>query len=447
MTKEKAMDNIDKLIVHGLVVTVDDDETLIEDGAIAISGTDIVAIGPFYELSPQYRAAEVIDATGHIVMPGLINAHAHNGMTLYRGLVDDMPLETWLEIMLKAESQFVSPDTVKLGARLAYAEMIRGGTTMSLDMYWHPAASAQAAREAGFRLMNGLMFIDFDEAPDRISVDQRIELGREFLEEYRDDPLIERCVFPHTTYTVAPENLKKTRALADEFGVFWCTHVSETAAEVSTVMDRYGRTPPRHLDHLGLLSDRTVLAHCVHLSDEEVDMLAERGTVAVHCPLSNLKLASGIAPVPRMRQAGVCVTLGTDGAASGNDLDMWMAMRLAAVVHRGVHGDPTFLPAPEVVNMVTCDAARALGLGDRVGSLEVGKRADIIIIDLNRPHLVPLYDVYSHLVYAVGRDDVSTVLINGQVVMRNRQLLTTDEQATMAEVRAMAQQIAEVAAV
>jgi 5-methylthioadenosine/S-adenosylhomocysteine deaminase len=321
--------------------------------------------------------------------------------------------------------------------------MIRGGTTMSVDMYWHPAASAQAAREAGFRLMNGPIFIDFDEAPDRIPVDQRIERGREFLEEYRDDPLIEPCVMPHTTYTVAPENLEKTHALADEFGVFWGTHASETVAEVSTVTDQYGRTPPRHLDHLGLLSDRTVLAHCVHLSDEEVDLLAERGTVAVHCPLSNLKIASGIAPVPRMRQVGVSVTLGTDGAASGNDLDMWLAMRLAAVVHRGVHGDPTFLPAPEVVNMVTCDAARALGLGDRVGSLEVGKRADVIIIDLNRPHLVPLYDVYSHLVYAVGRDDVSTVLINGQVVMRNRQLLTIDEEATMAEVRAMAQRIAE----
>jgi 5-methylthioadenosine/S-adenosylhomocysteine deaminase len=443
MTKEKVMDNIDKLIVHGLVVTVDDDETLIEDGAIAISGTDIVAIGPFCELSPQYTAAEVIDATDHIVMPGLINAHTHNGMTLYRGLVDDMPLEPWLEIMLKAEGQFVRPDTVKLGARLAYAEMIRGGTTMSMDMYWHPAASAQAAREAGFRLMNGPIFIDFDEAPDRIPVDQRIERGREFLEEYRDDPLIEPCVMPHTTYTVAPENLQKTYALADEFGVFWTTHVSETAAEVSTVKDQYGRTPPWHLDHLGMLSDKTVLAHCVHLSDEEIDLLAERGTVAVHCPLSNLKVASGIAPVPRMRQAGVSVTLGTDGAASGNDLDMWLAMRLAAVVHRGVHGDPTFLPAPEVVKMVTCDTARALGLGDRVGSLEVGKRADIILIDLNHPHLVPLYDVYSHLVYAVGRDDVSTVLINGQLVMRNRQLLTVDEEATMAEVRAMAQQIAE----
>jgi 5-methylthioadenosine/S-adenosylhomocysteine deaminase len=437
------MDHIDKLIVHGLIVTVDDDEKLIEDGAIAISGTDIVAIGPFRELSPQYRAAEVIDAADHIVMPGLINAHAHNGMTLFRGLVDDMPFEPWLEVMLKAENRFVRPDTVKLGARLAYAEMIRGGTTMSMDLFWHPAASAQGAREAGFRLMNGPIFIDFDEAPDRIPVDQRIERGREFLEEYRDDPLIEPCVFPQSTYTVAPENLKKTRALADEFGVIWGTHVSETATEVSTVTDRYGRTPPRHLDHLGLLSDRTVLAHCVHLSDEEVDLLAERGAVAVHCPLSNLKLASGIAPLPRMRQAGVRVTLGTDGAASGNDLDMWLAMRLAAVVHRGVHGDPTFLPAPEVVKMVTSDAARALGLGDRVGSLEVGKRADIILIDLNRPHLVPLYDVTSHLVYAVGRDDVSTVLINGQVVMRNRQLLTIDNAATIAEVRAMGQQIAE----
>jgi 5-methylthioadenosine/S-adenosylhomocysteine deaminase len=437
MTKEKAMDNIDKLIVHGLVVTVDDDETLIEDGAIAISGTDIVAISPFCELSPQYRAAEVIDATDHIVMPGLINAHTHNGMTLYRGLVDDMPLETWLEIMWKAENQFVSPDTVKLGARLAYAEMIRGGTTMSVDMYWHPAASAQAA------LMNGPIFIDFDEAPDKIPVDQRIERGREFLEEYRDEPLIELCVLPHSTYTVAPENLKKIHALADEFGFFLSTHASETVTEVSTVTDQYGRTPPRHLDHLGMLSDKTVLAHCVHLSDEEIDLLAERGTVVVHCPLSHMKIATGIAPAPRMRQAGVSITLGTDGPASSNGLDMWTAMRLTAVVHRGVHGDPTFLPAPEVVKMVTCDAARALGLGDRVGSLEVGKRADIIVIDLNRPHLVPLYNVYSHLVYAVGRDDVSTVLINGQVVMRNRQLLTIDEGATMAEVRAMAQQIAE----
>lgn len=436
------MEKVDRLIIQGLILTLDREDTVIEDGAVAISGTDIVAVGPSPEITKWYQADEVLNATGQIVMPGLINAHTHNGMTLYRGLVDDQPLAEWLDTLWEAENQFVNPDNVRLGAQLAYVEMIRGGTTMSVDMYWHPDASAQAAHEVGFRLMTGPAFVDFETAPDRLAVDERIGRGREFLETYCNDPLIVPCVAPHGTYTVSPENLQKTQALADEFGVFLSTHASETADEVATVTEQYGRSPLMHLEHLGMLSERTVLAHCVHLPDKEIEMLAARKTVVVHCPLSNLKLGSGVAKVMKMREAGVTVLLGTDGPASSNDLDLWMAMRFAAVLHRGVNHHPTFNTAQDVIRSVTSDAADALGVGAIVGSLEAGKRADIILIDLNRPHLVPMYNPFSHLVYTIGRDDVNTVLVNGRVVMRDREMLTIDEEALLGEVNVIAQYIA-----
>jgi 5-methylthioadenosine/S-adenosylhomocysteine deaminase len=248
-------------------------------------------------------------------------------------------------------------------------------------------------------------------------------------------------VTPHSTYTVSPAYLQEAQALADEFGVLLSTHASETNAEVATVSQRYGQSPPRHLDGLGLLTERTVLAHCVHLPDDEINLLAERGTVVAHCPLSNLKLGSGVAPIPGMRQNGVRTTLGTDGPVSGNDLDMWLAMRLAATLHKGVQQNPTLMPAVEVVKMATCDAARAMGLGDKIGSLVAGKQADLILIDPEQSHLTPLYNVYSHLVYAVGRADVATVLIRGRVVMQQRQLTTLEEANVIAAVQELAQAI------
>jgi len=436
------MQPADKLILHGLVVTMDDQLTLIDDGAVAIVGAKITAVGATNEVSGFIGpTTEIIDATGQLVMPGLINAHTHAADALFRGLVDDLALEPWLERLWVAERKFLRPDTVRLGAQLAQAEMIRSGTTTALDMFWFPEVSAQVAKEAGFRLMTGPVYFDLAE-PDNIPVEQRTARGREFLQEYQRDQLIVSCVTPHSTYTVSPQYLREAQALVDEFGVLLTTHVSETTTEVATVSQRYGQSPPRHLDQLGMLTSRTVLAHCVHLPDDEINLLAKRQTAVAHCPMSNLKLGSGVAPLPKMRQSGVQTTLGTDGPVSSNDLDMWAAMRLAAVLHKGVQQNPTLLSAQEVVKMVTCDAAEALGLSDKIGSLVAGKEADIILIDLNRPHLVPRYDVYSHLVYAVGRDDVATVLIRGRMVMQQRRLLTIDQTSAIAAVQELAQQIA-----
>jgi 5-methylthioadenosine/S-adenosylhomocysteine deaminase len=434
------MQPVDLLIEHGLVVTMNEEETILPDGSVAISGGEIAAVGPADDLGKRFSAAERIDAANHVVMPGLINAHTHIPMTLFRGLADDLPLEGFLEKMWVAESRFLRPDTISIGTRLALAEMIASGTTTALDMYWLPHPTAETAREVGFRLINGFPVVEV-EGPDGLPIDERIAHSRAYLQTYQGDPLITPCVLAHGTYTVSPDHLAQAYALAEEFGTLFHIHVSESAAEVQIVKERYGRTPPELLDDLGMLSERAVLAHCVQLSAGEIDLLAERGAKVVHCPLSNLKSGAGIAPIPQMRAAAIPVLLGTDGAASGNDLDLWKVMRLAAVLHRGVVHDPTLNPAPEAVRMATCDAARALGLGEQIGSLEAGKRADIILIDLDSPHLVPMYDVYSYLVYAVGRDDVKTVLIDGQIVMRDHTLLTVDVPGTMEQARELAKQI------
>jgi len=433
--------SIDLLIKNGLIVSMDNDNRVIEDGAVAIQGAEIVDVGTTADMQAKYKAKEVIDAGQHIVMPGLINAHTHLAMTLFRGFADDLPLDPFLARVWEAEGRFIRPDTVEIGTRLAFAEMIRGGTTMALDMYWFPESSAEVASAVGFRLINGPIFVDFD-GPDGIPAAERAPRGREFFQRYAENPFILPCVLPHGTYTVSPDILTQAWELAGEFETLYHTHASETANEVATVLERYGKTPPEHLDHLGLLTPRTSLAHCVHLNEADIEIVAERGAAVVHCPISNLKMASGIAPLPQMHAAGVPVLLGTDGSATGNDLDMWKHMRIAAILHRGVQYDPTLNPAEKVVRTVTREAAEALGIGDRFGSIENGKLADLILIDLRNVHLVPMYDVFSHLVYAVGREDVSTVIIHGKVVMNRRELLTIDEAETVARTHQLAAKFA-----
>ncbi len=433
---------IDTLLRGGLVVTMDTEWTVIEDGAIAIAGPDIVDLGGAAELSARYepQSPEILDTSGKLLMPGLVNIHTHGADSLFRGLIDDLPLEPWLERLWVVERQVLNPETVGAGARLAYAEMIRGGTTTALDMFWYPEASAEAAREIGFRVITGPVWFDSTEI-DGLTPDQRASQGIEFVQEYRDDPLVTPCVLPHGTYTVAPEQLATARDLAEQYDVLLSTHLSETSAEVAQIERDYGQRPPAHLEDLGMLGPKTVLAHCVHLQPNEIDLLATRRAVVAHCPLSNLKLGSGVAPLAGMRQAGVRLGLGTDGPVSGNDLDMWLNMRLAAVLHKGVHRDPSLLAARDVAAMATRDAAEALGKAGEIGTLETGKRADIIVLELDRPHLTPMFDVYSHLVYAAGRSDVVTVVLHGRIVMQDRALMTVDEPSVMAEVRAIADQI------
>jgi 5-methylthioadenosine/S-adenosylhomocysteine deaminase len=434
--------NINTLITHGKLVTLDENDHILEDGALAISGSQIADLGSTDALVAQYgsQVEETIDAKGKIVMPGLVNAHTHAGMTLFRGYAEDMLLEAWLEKLWEKEAVYVRPDTVRLGTKLAMAEMIRAGTTTALDMYWYPHDCAEAAIEAGFRLVTGPIAVSFP-GPDKFDLDQRLSLGREYLEQYNGHPLIVSCVQPHATYTVPPEDLKKFHSLAEEFDVLVHTHASETKAELTKVQDLYGQSPIQHLESLDMLTPQTILAHCVHINDEEIKLLAENGTAVAHVPISNLKLGSGIAPLIKMIKAGVKVSLGTDGTSSSNDLNLWMSMRFAALLPKGLTHDASIITASEVIRMATIGGARALGIEALVGSLEVGKRADIIFIDLDNPHVTPMYDVYPHLVYTVGRDDVSTVIINGQVVMKNRQLVTLDEDGIIGRVKDLSEEI------
>ncbi len=434
----------DLLILGPLVVTMDGADRVIEDGAVAVSEGEILAVGERAELAGT-AARETVDASGQLLVPGLVNGHVHMADSLFRSLVEDLPLEPWLERLWISERAFVSRDHVALGARLAMAEMIRSGTTCALDMFWFPEAGADVALETGFRLVTGPIFFDFG-GPDGIANEDRIRVGREWLDRYAGEPLLVPCVQPHNHLTVSPEGMRAARDLADEAGVLFHTHCSETATEVATTRERFGRTPVAHLDELGVLDERTLLAHCVHLTDDDFALLRRSGAAVLHNPLSNLKLGSGIAPVARMLEEGIPVLVGTDGPVSSNDLDLWTAMRFAGLLQRGAHHDPVLTPARDVVRMVTTVAARALGIGDRVGSIEPGKRADLVLIDLDRPHLTPMFDVFAHLVYAIGRDDVESVLIDGRFVMRGRALTTLDEPTILADVRALGARIAKHAA-
>jgi len=403
-----------------------------------------VAVGRRTELE-NVASVETIDASGQLLMPGLINSHVHMADSLFRSLVEDLPLEPWLERLWISERAFVTHDNVALGARLALAEMIRCGTTCALDMFWFPEAGADAAIAAGFRLLTGPIFFDF-EGPDGIAKEDRLATGQRWLDRYSHEALIVPCVQPHNHITVSPEGMQAARKMADEAGVLFHTHCSETTTEVAQTIEKFGRTPVGHLDELGLLDGPTVLAHCVHLTDDDFLRLARAGAAAIHNPLSNLKLGSGIAPVARMLDEGIPVVVGTDGPVSSNDLDMWTAMRFAGLLQRGANQDPLLTPAREVVRMVTSVGAEALGLGDSIGRITEGRRADLTLIDLDRPHLTPMFDPYAHLVYAVGRDDVRSVMIDGRFVMRDRALATVDEQTVLAEVRDLAAQIQEHAA-
>lgn len=432
---------VDLLVTGGLVVTMDDEWTLIEDGAVAVHNGAIEAVGSSSDLGRAYQPAETIDATGHTVMPGLLNCHTHAPMTLFRGLADDLPLETWLhQHIWPAEAWAVKPEMVYWGTLLAAAEMIRGGTTLFSDMYFFEDDIGRAAKHAGIRAVLGEALVDLP-SPNSKTPSEGLAYTEGLLKRWAGDPLVRVSVQPHAPYSASAELLARSKELADRYGAIYLTHAAETAVEVSESRARNGRTPAAYLDDLGVLDRNTVLAHGVHLTDEDIALLAEKGTGIVHCPQSNLKLASGAARLPELLAAGVGMGLGTDGAASNNDLDMWGEISSAAMLHKLISGDPTAADARTVVWLATRGGAEVMGLGDELGSLEAGKRADMLLIDLDQPHLVPLCDIYSHLAYAVNKADVATVIIEGRVVMRDRRLLTVDEQELFARAREMAVEI------
>jgi 5-methylthioadenosine/S-adenosylhomocysteine deaminase len=411
---------------------------VVRDGAVAVADGRITAIGPAGTLG---AAREVIDAQGLLLMPGLINTHCHAADSLFRGLIEDLPLEPWLQAVWRAEGAILNRETVRLGATLGLAESLLGGVTTVMDMFWHPRETVAAARALGMRISTGGVFFDAPGVDGRTGP-ERLADATAFYEEFAGADDVLPGSFPHGAYTVGPESLVAAKRLAETHGGLYCTHAAETRAEQADVAARYGRSVIRHLDHLGLLDARTVLAHCVWLDDEEIAILARTGATVSHNPMSNLKLASGIARVPDMLAAGVRVTVGTDGAISGNDLDMWMALRLAATLHRAATLSATAVTTAQALRMVTLDAAAALGAADRIGSLEPGKAADMILLDLNRPHAVPLFDPLTHLVFSCAKSDVRHVFVGGRQVVRDGALTRVDLDETLAAVAALTPRIA-----
>jgi 5-methylthioadenosine/S-adenosylhomocysteine deaminase len=436
-----ASHEVDLVVAGGVVLTADQDWNIYDPGAVAVDRGAIVGLGPREEVEQAHRGRERIDASGKLVMPGLINAHTHAPMTLFRGIADDLPLETWLhEYIWPAEAKWVGPDFVRLGTQLAAAEMIRSGTVLFCDMYFFQDEVAQVCREAGLRVVIGEGLVDFPN-PDYQTPEEGLERNEYLLQKWGDDSLVIPSIQPHSPYAVSSGLMQQAKALADEYGTPYLLHVSETQSEVQESIEKYGHTPVGRLADLGVLGPTTVAIHGVHLTDEDIELLAQHEASVVHCPESQLKLASGFTPVPKLLEAGVKVGLGTDGAASNNDLNMFGEMGTAAKVHKVIAGDPTVMPARQALSMATLEAARVLGLQDRLGSLEVGKRGDMIVLDLDVPHMVPVYNVTSHLVYAAHSSDVRTVVIDGCVVMRDRELLTLNEGEIFAQAREMARQI------
>ena len=439
------MSQYDTVLAHGLVLTMDADYTLIHDGAVAILGNQIAALGPTDALLDGAEVGQVVDCRGTAVMPGLINAHTHVPMTLLRGLADDLRLDVWLHgYMMPVERQFVDPDFCRLGTRLACAEMILSGVTCFADMYYYEEQVAATAADVGMRAICGETILKFP-TPDAPTYEESLAYSRDFIRRWREHPLIRPAVAPHALYTITPEMLAASITLAQEFDVPVLTHFSETAGEVEEAKQRWDMTPIRWAREQGLLAVQThlVAAHCVHVDEAELRLLARAGVGVVHNPTSNLKLASGVAPVPRMLELGLAVGIGTDGTASNNDLDMFEEIRLAALLAKGISGDPLAVPARMALTMATCGGARALGIDAFVGALEPGKRADVTVVALDGLHLTPKFDrnpdaIYSQLVYAAKSTDVRDVWVDGRALMRARQLLTLNED----ELRTAAQELA-----
>jgi 5-methylthioadenosine/S-adenosylhomocysteine deaminase len=417
------MTKADILVHNGTILTMDSQDTIISDGMLAISGSTISYIGK-NEKGP-IKANKELDTQGGLMLPGLINSHTHAAMSLFRGLADDLPLMEWLHNYIFPVEGKMDADFVRVGTLLACAEMILSGTTTFCDMYLFEEEVARAAKEAGMRSVVGEVIYDFP-SPNYGILEKGFMYTEELIERWKKDPLINIAVEPHSLFTCGEELLVKANDLAIRKEVPLILHLAETKDEVKEIEKRFGKRPVQHLKDLGLLGSHLIVDHCVHINESEIELLAENNVCVVHNPESNMKLASGIAPVPAMIAKGITVGLGTDGCASNNNLDLFGEMDMAAKLHKVNNLDPTVMNAQTLVKMATIDGAKVLGLEKITGSLEVGKRADLIVIDTNKPHLVPMYNPYSHLVYAASGHDVKHSIIDGNLVMEDRRLLTLD---------------------
>ncbi len=430
--------HFDLAIAGGTLVTMSSRMDIIENASIGISGGRIALV----DTNRTLAADRIIDARGGLILPGLVNTHTHLPMVCFRGLADDLPLMDWLNHhIFPMEARFVNKQMVRDGAMLAIAEMILSGTTTCCDGYFFENQIAEAALAGGMRAVAAQGFAD-SATPDHPQYEKMMAAAGRFVERWLPHaPMITPAFFCHSPYTCSPRTLVNVKAAAREAGILYLTHLLENRDEIDTIEKRYGRKPVTHLHHLGVLDDRTVAVHCNWMSPEDIALFADLGVSVSHNPASSMKLAAGVAPIPLMMEKGIAVGLGTDGSASNNDLDLFQEMDLSAKVHKATLLDPTVMSAETVLKMATIEGARVLGMDRLIGSVEVGKQADIIILDMNQPHLTPLYNPYSQIVYAARGGDVKTSIIDGKPVMENRRLLTMDLPAVMERVRAIAAHI------
>jgi len=421
------MQDVDYIISADYILPMDEGISVIKDGAIAVKGTKIFAIGTREDIFRKYISGNIIMGEGKVVFPGLINTHTHAAMVYFRGIADDLPLKEWLENHIwPVENRWLSPEFVSDAVELACLEMLKGGITTYNDMYFYEDTAGEATKRVGMKAVLGAGILDFP-TKSASTLDEYFENAESFIKGWKGDSLITPCIAPHALYTCGPETLKRARRVADTYDVPIHIHLSETKLEVEEIKNRYNMMPVEYLESLGFLDDKVLAAHCVWLTDNEIEVLAKRGVGVSHCIESNLKLASGIAPVVKMLKAGVKVTFGTDSAASNNDLNILSEMSTAAKIHKAYSEDPTALDARTALLMATRWGAEVLGLGKVTGSVEKDKAADLVMANLIKPHLIPMYNIYSHIVYSMRPSDIEMVMVNGEVVINDGKLMTADE--------------------
>jgi 5-methylthioadenosine/S-adenosylhomocysteine deaminase len=424
---------VDLFIAGGTVITMDAEFRVIEDGAVAIEGDTIAAVGRYVDLEPKFGRARRIEATGTLVMPGMINGHAHAAMSLFRGVAEDHSLQDWLQrYIFPAEARNVDEDFILWGTRLGVLEMLRGGVTTYVDMYYFEDVVAQVTKEAGMRGILGETIVDFP-APDHKTPSAALEYAEKFIERWQNDPLITPAVAPHSIYTVSTENLKAAAALARRIGVPILIHVAEAPFESAMSREKYKLSPVAYLEGIGLLGPDVIAAHSIWVDADDIATLGRRGVGCIHNPSSNMKLASGVMPVVAMLAAGQPVGLATDSAASNNNQDLFQEMNIAAKLQKVTCMDPRALTARQAVEMATIGGARAVHMERKIGSLEAGKQADIVLIGTGATHSTPMYNVYSQLVYALNAHDVRATIVAGEILMEDRVMMTMDKPQILAK--------------
>ncbi|HRH44403.1 MAG TPA: amidohydrolase [Pyrinomonadaceae bacterium] len=440
--QKKAHVAYDLFIIGGTIVTMNENRQVIENGTIAVRDGEIVYVGDGTGLPPNSRPKQLIDAKGKVIIPGLINTHTHIPMGLFRGIADDLDLQEWLtKYIFPAEAKNVNEESVRAGTRLGLAEIIRGGTTTFCDMYYFEDAIADETAKAGVRGVLGETLIDFP-APDNKTFAEAMAYTENFVKKWQGNPLIIPAVAPHAPYTVSQEHLLETRKLSDRLNAPLVIHLAEANTETDFIQQKHkGLRPIEFVEKIGFLSNKTIAAHVIQANDSELDILKRREVGIAHNPQSNMKIAAGVSPIPSMLKKGLRVGLGTDGAASNNDLSLWEEMDTAAKLHKIFSGDPKILSAKQVFEMATIGGARALHLEDKIGSLEVGKLADIVLVDFDDINQTPSYNVYSTLVYSTKANEVNTVIINGKVVMKERHLITLQENVIKRDANVFRQKI------